>query len=99
LAQDACRKRKSELEVFEKFLELDDHRFRYVRPVVDGVAKNVVLCDDATLKRQEDMLEKYVDAIYEKNSTFLKAIVNPGINYIKLFKAHLHVRFHRPIFH
>ena len=72
-----ARKRLSEFNAFKKLLEANDHHVSRVQPVVDVIGKNVVLCDDATLKRQEDIFERYVDKIFAINPTFLKAVVNP----------------------
>ena len=72
-----ARKRLAEFDAFEKLLEVNDHRLLRVQPVVAVIAKNLNLCDDATLKQQEELFERYMDKIFAVNPTFLKAVVSP----------------------
>ena len=74
---DKCKKRRAELDLFKRLLERESHPIIYARPVIECVAKNVLLCDDVTLNQQEQLFENYVDIIFQKNPTFLQALVNP----------------------
>jgi len=74
---EKCKRRKAEFEIFQKLLERDAHPINFARPVIDCVAENVLMCDDVTLKRQEELFETYVDLISKKNPIFLQSIVNP----------------------
>ena len=73
-----CKQGLIEFEAFEQVLKSSNkYASSFASPVMAKIKRDVVLCDDATLKRQEEIFETYLDRIHKRNPVFLPAIVNP----------------------
>jgi hypothetical protein len=73
-----CKQGLIEFEAFEQVLKSSNkYASSFASPVMAKIKRDVVLCDDASLKRQEEIFETYLDRIHKRNPIFLPAIVNP----------------------